>query len=73
MMPADATRLRELAAWYRNQAERAGDPRIWDSRLRTAIDLDDEADAIERGSRSGAHVGSRVMAVSDRAPNHAVK
>jgi hypothetical protein len=37
-------RLRDLAAWYREFAERAGNPAIWDARLRTAENL-------ERGSR----------------------
>ena len=41
-------RLRELAAWYRAFAERAGNPAIWAARLRTAEDLDAEASRIER-------------------------
>src|SRR3982074_1081200 len=44
----EATRLRELAAWYRDISERAGNPRIWESRLRRAEDLDREADQLER-------------------------
>jgi hypothetical protein len=40
--------LRELALWYREFAERAGNPMIWESRLRTANDLDTAADRIER-------------------------
>jgi hypothetical protein len=40
--------LRELARWYREFAESAGNPAIWDARLRTADDLDAEADRIER-------------------------
>src|SRR5258706_2676529 len=44
----DAARLRELAAWYRDISERAGNPRIWESRLRRAEDLDREADQLER-------------------------
>jgi hypothetical protein len=35
-----AEKLRELAAWYREFAERAENPAIWDMRLRTAEDLD---------------------------------
>ena len=42
-------KLRELAAWYREFAERAGNPAIWEGRLRMAEDLDDEAERIERG------------------------
>jgi len=45
-MKADHARLRELAAWYREQAERAASPVIWDARLRTAEDLDAEADRV---------------------------
>ena len=45
---AEARRLRELAAWYRAYAERAGNPAIWDARLRTAEDLEAEADRSER-------------------------
>jgi hypothetical protein len=50
-MKADYAKLRELAAWYREQAERAGNPVIWEARLRTAEELDEEADRIEGKSR----------------------
>jgi len=40
-------KLRDLASWYREFAERAGNPSIWDARLRTAEDLEREADNIE--------------------------
>lgn len=43
-------KLRELASWYREFAERAGNPMIWEARLRTAQDLDKEADRIEQVS-----------------------
>jgi hypothetical protein len=39
--------LRELAAWYREFAERAGDPRIWNARLLTSEQLTAEADRLE--------------------------
>jgi hypothetical protein len=42
-------KLRELASWYREFAERAGNPAIWEGRLRMADDLDDDAKRIERG------------------------
>jgi len=45
---AAARNLRELANWYRGFAERAGNPAIWDARLRTAEDLDAEASRIEQ-------------------------
>jgi hypothetical protein len=41
-------KLRDLAAWYREYAERAGNSAIWDARLRTAEELEKEADSIER-------------------------
>jgi hypothetical protein len=44
----DPEKLRELASWYRELAERAGNPTIWDLRLRTAEDLEAEARSIER-------------------------
>ena len=37
-------RLRELAHWYREFAERAGNPVIWEARLRTAGELEQEAE-----------------------------
>jgi hypothetical protein len=40
-------RLRELAEWYRALAERTANPAIWDSRLRTAEDLEAEAKRLE--------------------------
>jgi hypothetical protein len=47
-----AQRLRDLASWYREFAERAENPAIWDARLRTAEDLEREAGNIEtRGDR----------------------
>jgi hypothetical protein len=43
----DPEELRELAGWYREFAERAGNPAIWDGRLRTAEDLEAQARRIE--------------------------
>ena len=42
-----AQKLRDLASWYREFAERAENPSIWDARLRTAEDLEREAVAAE--------------------------
>jgi hypothetical protein len=42
-------RLRELASWYREFAERTGNPAIWDARIRTAEDLEAEAARLEIG------------------------
>lgn len=44
----DPQKLRELAAWYREFAEKTGNPSIWESRLRMAEDLEMEADLLER-------------------------
>lgn len=41
-------RLRELAAWYREFAEKTGNPDIWESRLRMAEDLEAQAALLER-------------------------
>ena len=43
----DPHRMRELACWYREFAERSGNPTIWDARLRTAEDLEAEAARLE--------------------------
>ncbi len=40
-------KLRELAAWYREFAERTGNPAIWEARLRMAEDLEIEAQRLE--------------------------
>jgi hypothetical protein len=44
----EAQKLRELAAWYREFAERTANPSIWEARLRTADDLDEEAERLEK-------------------------
>jgi hypothetical protein len=51
--PKDPRRLRELAAWYRECAERAGDPVIWEARLRTAAELEREAARLESAEPAG--------------------
>lgn len=48
-MDTNSSKLRELASWYREFAERAGNPVIWKARFRTAQDLETEADHIDRG------------------------
>ena len=47
---AHCEKLRALACWYRDFAERAGNPDIWAARLRTAEDLEAEAARIEMAS-----------------------
>jgi hypothetical protein len=44
----DPHKLRKLAAWYRELAERAGNPSIWHGRLTTAEELEREADRLEK-------------------------
>lgn len=44
---SEPNRLRELACWYREFAERSANPAIWDARLRTAEDLEAEAARID--------------------------
>jgi hypothetical protein len=51
-MPSDPSKLRELAAWYRAYAERAGNSAIWDARLRTAEKLEQEANSLEHRSEA---------------------
>ena len=46
-MARHVERLRELASWYREYAERTGNPAIWDARIRTAEDLEAEAARLE--------------------------
>jgi hypothetical protein len=57
----DPRKLRELAGWYREFAERAGDPEIWHGRLMTAEDLEREADRLENTAAWG-QVRSRIGA-----------
>ncbi|HVH87445.1 MAG TPA: hypothetical protein VM912_12025, partial [Terriglobales bacterium] len=44
----DPDKLRNLASWYREFAEQAGNPVIWESRLFMAESLEREAKRIER-------------------------
>src|SRR5438046_10751312 len=48
----DPDKLRELAAWYREFAERAGSSAISESRLRIAGELEEEADLFEEGHKA---------------------
>lgn len=47
--PADlpSGKLRRLAAWYRDFAERAGNPVIWEARLLAAADFEAEAARVD--------------------------
>jgi hypothetical protein len=53
-------RLRELASWYREFAERAGNPWVWEARLQLAEDLETEAALLDgEPSQSSTVSGSR--------------
>jgi phosphate uptake regulator len=58
----DPRELRKLADWYRQFAERAGNPAIWEARLSTAKDLERKADHLEKVAARG-QVSSRNGAV----------
>ena len=52
-------RLRELAHWYRELADSADNPVIWEARLQTAKELKREADTLEEGSAQRRETGFR--------------
>ena len=60
---SEPKRLRELACWYREFAERAANTMIWEARLLKAENLDREANQIEQNyvadRQRRAEVGSR--------------
>jgi hypothetical protein len=69
-----ATKLRNLAKWYRDFAERAGEPWIWEARLKRARELEHEADllAVRRPdnlARGGRHTdrGNRKRVIGSTA------
>jgi hypothetical protein len=47
----EAQKLRDLAAWYSQFAERAGNAVIWEARLRTAEDLEKKAASLAERRR----------------------
>jgi hypothetical protein len=66
------SKLHKLASWYRDFAERAGDPMIWAARLRTANQLEAEADHVERTkpSRNRGHLGEAPRFLRSTESNH---
>ena len=61
-----ARKLRELAEWYREFAERAANPIIWEARLLTAENLLIEAERLEgQSTASTARAKPRVLSVAD--------
>ncbi len=63
----DPKRLRELARWYREFAEKTGNPVIWDCRLQTADDLDAEAERI-KSTQVAHHPVNRVKIARTSVP-----
>lgn len=59
-------KLRELASWYREFAERAGNSAIWEGRLRMAADLDAAADRLERSRAVKSPRDAPPSAASER-------
>lgn len=51
-------RLRELAAWYREFAEKTGNAMIWEARLQMAKDLESEADRMEKDACEAMRKGN---------------
>ena len=60
----DSSRLRELASWYRDFAERTANPVIWEARLHTAEDLEAEAARLD-GSATALADRYDAMVLSD--------
>jgi hypothetical protein len=56
----DPRKLRELADWYREYAERAGNPVIWHGRLLTAEYFEREADRLENIAANRISPQSRI-------------
>jgi hypothetical protein len=67
----NSERLRELAAWYREFAEKTENPWIWAARLRTAKALEAEARFVNRKDKPRAEdldpacpdLGSRSLGI----------
>jgi hypothetical protein len=68
-MDDEPLKLRELAAWYREFAEKTGNPSIWEARLRMAEDLEREAERLERRKAALLEAGRTVcLAAGDPGP-----
>jgi len=67
-----ALSLREIAGYYLKSAEEAGNPTVWEARLRRAAKLEKEAAALEAASNShGAQAekgAARPVGSSDGPP-----
>lgn len=60
--------LRELARWYREFSDRAGEPAIWETRLLTAKELEEEADRLAAGLRVAREVENRTRDATHSPP-----
>jgi len=58
------SKLRALASWYREFAERTVNPMIWEARLRTAEDLEAEADRLDGSANGLADRGEAISLVN---------
>ena len=65
LMQKNPQQLRELAVWYREYAERAGNPWVWEARLQTAENLERQATMLENDRRPNAFVCSANGRPSD--------
>jgi len=54
---ASPRELRALAVWYREFAERTQNPAIWEARIRTAEELEMDAQALESRDLQSAAIG----------------
>ena len=61
----EVEKLRELAAWYRQFAERAGNPAIWEARLHMAEDLEREAAQMLREHAVRKRHGRRILTLQE--------
>ena len=66
----DPSKLRELASWYRGFAERTGNLAIWDARLRTAEDLEAEADRLDGPGNEFRKRGEMIPAAGGSMGSH---
>jgi DNA-binding Xre family transcriptional regulator len=64
METPDPIKLRELAAWYREFADKTDNPMIWEARLQTAEDLERSAECSEMSLAAVelfSHAASRCL------------
>jgi hypothetical protein len=58
VVPQNPQKLRELAAWYREYAERAATPWVSEGRLQTAADLERYAALMEAAAQKRRAAGT---------------